>query len=193
MAKREAEDKLFQLRRDEESKWAQRAKVKYIQEGGSNTRYFHIIANGKHKKKKILQLEQEEGTIVGQENLKTYISEYYKQLFGAPVSKNFALDENRVHDMPQISQEENEILTQNFSAKEVFEAIQQMEHNKAPGQNGFPAEFYQSFWEIIKTDLMVMFVQLRAGNMPLFKINFGIITLLPKKEDASKIEQYRPI
>ena len=33
-AKREADDNLAKLRRDEESKWAQRAKVKYIQEGG---------------------------------------------------------------------------------------------------------------------------------------------------------------
>ena len=102
-AKREADDKLAQLRRDEESKWAQRAKVKYIQEGGSNTRYFHIIANGKHRKKRILQLEQEEGTIVGQENLKIYISEYYKKLFGAPVTNNFSLDESVTNDMPQIS------------------------------------------------------------------------------------------
>ena len=68
-----------------------------------------------------------------------------------------------------------------------------MEHNKAPGPDGFPAEFYQKFWTIIKDDLMAMFTQLRAGNLPLFKLNFGIITLLPKKEDASKIEQYRPI
>ena len=87
----------------------------------------------------------------------------------------------------------NRILTQNFSEKEVFEAIQQMEHNKAPGPDGFPAEFYQKFWGIIKADLMAMFAQLRAGNLPIFKLNFGIITLLPKKEDASKIEQYRHI
>ena len=138
-------------------------------------------------------MEQEEGTIVGQENLKNYISEYYKKLFGAPATNNFSLDENVIQDMPQISQEENDILTQDFSEKEVFEAIKQMEHNKAPGPDGFPAEFYQKFWEIIKADLMAMFAQLRAGNLPLFKLNFGIITLLPKKEDASKIEQYRPI
>ena len=31
------------------------------------------------------------------------------------------------------------------------------------------------------------------GDLPLFKLNFGTITLLPKKEDASRIEQYRPI
>jgi hypothetical protein len=50
--KKEANEHLLSLRRDEESKWAQRAKVKYIQKGGDNTKYFHLIANGKHRKKK---------------------------------------------------------------------------------------------------------------------------------------------
>ena len=52
-------------------------------------KYFHLIANGIHRKKIIFQLEQEEGTIIGQENLKTYITEYHKRLFGAPVPNNF--------------------------------------------------------------------------------------------------------
>ena len=29
--------------------------------------------------------------------------------------------------------------------------------------------------------------------MPLHSLNFGVITLLPKKEDATKVQQYRPI
>jgi hypothetical protein len=36
--------------------------------------------------------------------------------------------------------------------------------------------------------MMAMFIQLQAGDLPLFRLNFGIITLLPKKEDASRIE-----
>jgi hypothetical protein len=40
---------------------------------------------------------------------------------------------------------------------------------------------------------MAMFFQIQASNLPLFKLNFGIITLLPKKEYASRIKQYRPI
>jgi hypothetical protein len=35
-------------------------------------------------KKKVFQLEQGEGTIVGQQNLKVFITEYYKKLFAAP-------------------------------------------------------------------------------------------------------------
>jgi hypothetical protein len=81
---RDANEKLAKLRRDEETKWAQLAKVKHVQEGGNNTKYFHLIANGKHRRKKIFQLEQDEGTIIGEENLKVYITEFYKKLFGAP-------------------------------------------------------------------------------------------------------------
>jgi hypothetical protein len=41
---------LPKLRWVEEAKWAQRAKVKRMQ-GGNNTKYFHLIANRKHRKK----------------------------------------------------------------------------------------------------------------------------------------------
>jgi hypothetical protein len=76
--KKKADEDLAKLRRDEETKWAQRAKVGHIQEGGNNTKYFHLIVNGKHQKQKIFQLEQDEGTIVGESNLRLFITEYYK-------------------------------------------------------------------------------------------------------------------
>jgi hypothetical protein len=93
--------------------------VRHIQEGGNNTKYFHLVANGKHRRKNIYQLEQEEGTIVGQDNLKTYISKYYKALFGAPIESSVSLVENFNNDIPQISQEENNILTAEFTKTEV--------------------------------------------------------------------------
>jgi hypothetical protein len=188
-----ANEKLNKLRRDEEIKWAQRAKVKYIQEGGDNTKYFHLIANGKHRKKKIYQLEQEEGTIVGDDNLRVYISEYYKKLFGNPEPSSVVLDESIIDDIPQLLAEENRVLIENFSMEEFHDAIFQMENNKSPRPDGFPAEFYQHFWGVIKFDLMALFESFQKGELPLYKLNFGVITLLPKKENATQIQQYRPI
>jgi hypothetical protein len=69
----------------------------------------------------------------------------------------------------------------------------QMEKNKAPGPDGFPAEFYQRFWETIKSDVMAMFLAFQRGELPLFHLNFGTIILLPKKENAIQIQQYRLI
>jgi hypothetical protein len=59
---------------------------------------------------------------------------------------HFSLTESEINDIPIISQAENDILTSVFIEKEVYEAIMQMEKNKkAPGPDGFPAEFNQTF------------------------------------------------
>ena len=80
--------------------------------------------------------------IEGQNELKQYITEYYKTLFGPPEDDLLTLDESRIGDIPQVSAEENAFLTAPFTEEEVRQAIFQMELNKAPGPDGFPAEFY---------------------------------------------------
>ena len=72
-------------------------------------------------------------------------------------------------------------------------AVLDIEHNKAPGSDGFPTEFYQFFWEIVKPDLMNLFHEFHAGRLPIHSLNFGVLTLLPKITDAVRIQQYRPI
>ena len=63
--KLDAEMRLKELLREEELKWALWAKVCKVVQGDTNTQFFHLIANGKHRKKRIFQLEKDEGTIVG--------------------------------------------------------------------------------------------------------------------------------
>jgi hypothetical protein len=43
---------------------------------------------------------------------------------------------------------ENDFLTLGFTEDEVETTIFRMEHNKAPGPDGFPTEFYQAFWDV---------------------------------------------
>ena len=162
-------------------------------EGDNNTKYFHMVANGKRRKTRIFELEQEGELIKGQENLKVFITNYYKNLFGSSQRNNFSLDESKINDIPQITEEENELLTEMFTEKEVREAIFQMKHNKASGPDGFLAEFYQVFWSLIKDDLMAMFREFHAGKLPLFNLNFGTITLIPKQKEVKQVQQYRPI
>jgi hypothetical protein len=54
-----------------------------------------------------------------------------------------------------------------------------MEHNKAPGPDGFLAEIY---------DLIDLFQEFHNGNLQLYSLNFGMIILLPKSREATRIQ-----
>ena len=72
-------------------------------------------------------------------------------------------------------------------------AVFQKKHNSAPGPDGFPAEFYRNFWDVIKANLLQLFTCLHNGQLELFHLNFGEIILLPKVNEAERIQQFRPI
>jgi hypothetical protein len=93
---------LTKLHREEELYWLPWPKATKVTQGDNNTKYFHILANGRHKKTQITQLEQEEGIIVGDDNLKNYVTNYYKSLFGLPENNLFILDEQLMDDIPQV-------------------------------------------------------------------------------------------
>src|SRR5438105_8123648 len=103
--------------------WLQRSKETKLLKGNDNTKYFHLVVNGRNRKKKIMQLEQDEGTIIGEENLRNYITEYYKGLFGPHEKNHFSLNESVRGDIPQVSRAENEFLTVPFAEREFREAI----------------------------------------------------------------------
>jgi hypothetical protein len=160
-------NRLAHLLQEEEIKWNQRAKLKELLEGDSNTMYFQLITNRKHRKTRIFQPQHGDKIIEGDHALKEYITMYYKDLFGKLEPNSFWVDESRVVGIMQVSEEENNLLVRPFIVDEVREVVFQMEHNKSPGPNGFPIELYLACWEIIKDHLMVLFIEFHNGDLPL--------------------------
>jgi hypothetical protein len=42
-------------------------------------------------------------------------------------------------------------------------------------------------------DLITMLHELYVGDLPIFSLNFVVITFIPKAQDVTPIQQYRPI
>ena len=61
-----------------------------------------MLVNGRHRKKHIFALDQNEGHIEGDAPLKNFITKYYKELFGPSAESPFELDEPLTHDIPQV-------------------------------------------------------------------------------------------
>lgn len=47
------------------------------------------------------------------------------------------------------------------------------------GPDGFPVEFYQDLWEIIKQDLKELFDKFHIVELDVERLNQGIIALIP--------------
>jgi len=89
--------------------------------------------------------------------------------------------------------EENEILCAPFSEVEIKYGIFSCYADGAPGPDGFPFLFYQKFWDLIKEDIVGMFLDFHKGELSLSRLNFAMLTLIPKVEDANNMKFFRPI
>ena len=127
------------------------------------------------------------------EAIRAHVDGFYRDLFSASPRGGLAL----AHDIwpPRycVSEEDNIALTAPFSEAEVWAAIKGMNSSSAPGPDGLPVKFFQTFWESIKPEVMALFDEFYVGSIDLTRLNFGIITLIPKVTGASDIRQFRPI
>ena len=69
-----------------------------------------------------------------------------------------------------------------------------MPSDKAPGPDGFTGAFFKACWETIKEDVMAAMNSLFTLNAQGFEwLNSASIILLPKKMDATRVTDFRPI
>ena len=184
---------LQKLLEEEEEYWHKRSNLNWLLQGDNNTAFFQKVANGKKRKNTIFCLQKDEKSIVEDEKILEHATMYYKDLFGPSENPTFKLDSSCWDEQDKVTQEENDLLCRPFTLDEIQTVIFSLEKNSAPGPDHIPVEFYQNCWEIIKEDTMDMFLEFEIHNLDLGRLNYGVITLIPKLKEATKIQQYRPI
>jgi hypothetical protein len=73
-----------------------------------------------------------------------------------------------------------------FSEEEIWQAVKHLPARKAPGPDGYTAEFLRACWGIIKKD-----IELRGRGFA--RLNQTLLTLLPKHAGASTLRDNQPI
>jgi hypothetical protein len=177
----------------EESYWHQRSREKWLLQGDSNTAFFHRMSNGCKRKRTIFSLKDGDNIIQGTPDLLEHATAFYKNLFGPANDSGIRLADETWSLEEKIDDLDRESMDRPFSEDEIKNTIDQMENNKAAGPDGIPAEFYKVCWDIIKLDIMAAFNDFHSHKIDLKRINYGIITSIPKGPEADKIQKYRPI
>lgn len=182
---------IFQLAKEKEAKWKQRSGAQWLRLGDRNTRYFHAVANERKNTNSIQGLHNEQGIPIPQEAIEQEIFRHYKDTLGQRRHSVVPFD---ITGKVGPSCHDSLIgLDQPIIDQEVLQEINHMPKYKACGPDGIPVEFYQSFWEIIKLDLMRLIQEFFNGTCNLKCLNKAAITLVPKKEGPETLTDYRPI
>ena len=101
-------------------------------------------------------------------------------MFGEEEIADIQLNSGIWSTQQKVTQEENARLTEPFTLEELDAAVKEMRNGTAPGPDGFSIEFFKEFWPHIRADVKEMLDELHAGNLDLWRLNYGVIILIPK-------------
>jgi hypothetical protein len=118
--------------------------------------------------------------------------DFYKKLFGLEPDSNVKLRSDFWEEDELVSDDENGFLEAPFS-EEVKEAVFSSYAEGAPGPDGLPFLFYQTFWDTVKSDFMNLVRKFETGELKIDRLNFAMITLIPKEPEARTLKKFRPI
>jgi hypothetical protein len=182
------EDQLVMIDRMEEEYWKQRSRVRWTSEGDSCTKYFHAIANGRRRKCSIPRLITPQGEVDDQRDLMEHVYDFYRGLMGAPGEDMvFSLAPGLWERDKRIANGENRALELTFTPQELDEVLLSMKPDSAPGPDGLPVLFFKRFWGILRGHILSLLNDFVLGRVDVARLNFGIITLIPKVKGADTI------
>jgi hypothetical protein len=85
------------------------------------------------------------------------------------------------------------VLEQNFGKDEVIQVVKDLQGDKAPGPDRFTMAFFQKCWVVIEEDVMGFFHEVHTYCKFERSLNASFIALIPKKQNASNIRDFRLI
>lgn len=74
----------------------------------------------------------------------------------------------------------------------MYGVLEQMKIESALGPHGLGVAFFKHFWNLVKIDMTEIFINFDEGALDIKRLNFGVITLVPKAKEATNIRQFRP-
>lgn len=177
---------------DQEEFWHEKSRLNWHLHGDRNTAFFHKLTKVRNVSKQITMLKRENTILTDPDELEPHIVSYYENLFKGD---NACIDDGLVDEVivPSVSRVDNLMLTNLPSISEVKEVVFSMNTDGAPGPDGFGAYFFQKYWHIIKQDVVGAVIQFFKHGWLLPGFNSNQIVLIPKVQNADRIELFIPI
>jgi hypothetical protein len=185
---------IITLLQNQKAYWKHRGKIKWVKLGDANTKFFHskAIVNYRHNYIAILK-NKNLAEITDHDGKASILWNAFKERMGSSDNPTMHFNLQETLDTPTLTEEQKCSLGLPFSSKEIDEVIKDLPNDKSPGPDGFNNEFVKSCWSIIGEDVKALINDFHEGKVSLESINSSLIILIPKVENPSSPNGFRPI
>jgi len=157
-----------------------------------NTKFFHASKTCRRRYNFVSSLRATDGSrIASRDNIGSYLVNHFSSLFS---STNLVLDDIlSVLVDPIIYADENSALCLIPDEHEIFLAISELGLNKSSGLDGMTGLFKKTYWQIVKSSVVSSVQSFFRGGFMLKEFNHTNIALIPKIDNPSLVNHFRPI
>ncbi|GJW24413.1 RNA-directed DNA polymerase, eukaryota, reverse transcriptase zinc-binding domain protein, partial [Tanacetum coccineum] len=178
--------------KDEESFLKQKSKVEWLDEGDKNTRYFHNVVKGRLNRNRISYVEDINGNAFHGLGVGEQFVLHFKSVLGMssevlPIADPGSLFTKFLPESEALN------MIRAVSDDEIKNALFSIDGNKAPGPDGFSAQFFKDAWSVVGIDVCKAVKDFFVNGKLLNEVNATVIALVPKIATPSKVSDYRPI
>ena len=189
-----AQNKLEELRKPLIEGLIVRSRVAWHENGERSSKYFLSLEKRNSCKNSIQYINIENKTV----SKTSSILDVFSRHFASKYSKtpNVDMRENIVPNYikAKLSSTDRNLLDSEITIGELTKALQTMKKGKTPGSNGFPVEFFRTFWSELAPFLHRAFIASLTQREALPSHRVGIIKLIPKQgKPPQEIKSWRPI
>ena len=173
-----------------------RARVKWVEEGEKNTKYFLNLEKKRQTNKNISTIHTSDGRYIHtSEDILKEGAKFYRKLYDCSDISTEEIDNylDGIKTNAKLTKVEASLCDGNITNEECETVIKQMAKNKTPGYDGLPSEFYIYFWNDIKSMIIESFNEAFTSGQLSETHKQIIISLIFKKDDRRYFKNYRPI
>jgi len=181
---------LHSMARIENSIFWQKSRMKWLQEGDANSKFFYGYMSSRRRNNTINLVCVDGARVEGVHNIRAAVFNHFSSHFKA-------VEATRpwVEGLPfrKLSYAEASKLTKPFSMEEVKQAVWDCDSYKSPGPVGISFGFLKEFWELLQDDFFRFMVEFHRNGKLTKGLNSMFIALIPKVNNPQRLNDFQPI
>lgn len=180
----------------EENMLKQRSKMHWLHLGDKNNKVFHNAAKIRVMKNLIREIKCSSGEVVtSQEDIKKEAERFFNEFLSHEQEDIRSISVEEIQDILSFrcNKMERNQLIKPVTDEEIKDVLFKMPSNKSPGPDGFTTEFFKASWHIIGKDFITAVRSFFTMGFLPKGLNATILALIPKKDIAVEMKDYRPI